>query len=186
MAVVVAGLAASLAAVTASAASPDSSASVQEAPAPAESAAADTTAPIKPPGYSFPVEVAGERGRSRDAAPGVVEMSARQLQKIPGVVEQDLIRSLQLLPGVQAASDFSSGLYIRGGGPDQTLILLDQIPLYNPTHAFGFFSTFNPGAIQNVVLYKGAYLPNTEAAWARCSASPTAMGAGRRFTATAE
>ncbi|HEU4724029.1 MAG TPA: TonB-dependent receptor plug domain-containing protein, partial [Candidatus Eisenbacteria bacterium] len=67
---------------------------------------------------------------------------------------------LQLLPGIQAASDVSSGLYIRGGGPDQTLILLDQIPLYNPTHAFGFFSTFNPSAIKDVALYKGAY-PST-------------------------
>jgi TonB-dependent Receptor Plug Domain len=153
-----AGLVAALAAVPAPAA--PTAPPFPAAPAPpahSESVAADTTAPMKPPSYTFPVDVAGERGRARDAGPGTVQMSARQLQKLPGVVEQDLIRSLQLLPGVQAASDFSSGLYIRGGGPDQTLILLDQIPLYNPTHAFGFFSTFNPGAIQDVVLYKGAY-----------------------------
>lgn len=104
------------------------------------------------------VDVPGERQR-REARglPSVVALPARELKRMPGVGEQDLIRSLQLLPGVQAASDFSSGLYIRGGGPDQTLILLDQIPLYNPTHAFGFFSTFNPGAIEDVALYKGAY-----------------------------
>ena len=74
----------------------------------------------------------------------------------PGA-EADLLRSLQLLPGIQSASDISSGLYVRGGGPDQTRILLDQIPLYNPSHAFGFFSTFNPDAVRDVQLYKGAY-----------------------------
>jgi len=104
------------------------------------------------------VDVTGERaGREARGSPSYVEIPARELKQLPAVGEQDLIRSLQLLPGVQAASDFSSGLYIRGGGPDQTLILLDQIPLYNPTHAFGFFSTFNPGAIKDVALYKGAY-----------------------------
>ena len=66
-------------------------------------------------------------------------------------------RSIQFLPGVKSASDFSSGLYIRGGGPDQTLILLDQTTVYNPSHFFGFFSTFNPDAIKDVRLYKGGY-----------------------------
>jgi TonB-dependent Receptor Plug Domain len=104
------------------------------------------------------VDVRGEREpRDVRGTPSYVELPARELKRLPAVGEADLIRSLQLLPGVQAASDFSSGLYIRGGGPDQTLILLDQIPLYNPTHAFGFFSTFNPGAIKDVALYKGAY-----------------------------
>lgn len=89
--------------------------------------------------------------------PGFIGLEAKALRRIPSIGEQDIIRSLQLLPGIQAASDVSSGLYIRGGGPDQTLILLDQITLYNPTHAFGFFSTFNPDAIKDVNLYKGAY-----------------------------
>lgn len=148
-----------LAAAKAPAASPDPTDSLPSPASPvlAESAAVDTTAPATRPGYSFPVDVEAERALDSDRGPGVVQMSARQLRRMPGVGEQDLIRSLQLLPGVQSASDFSSGLYIRGGGPDQTLILLDQIPLYNPTHAFGFFSTFNPGAIQDVALYKGAY-----------------------------
>ena len=79
------------------------------------------------------------------------------LQQLPATGEADLLRSLQLLPGIQAASDISSGLYVRGGGPDHTLILLDDIPLYNPSHAFGFFSTFNPEAVRDVQLYKGAY-----------------------------
>ena len=93
----------------------------------------------------------------RNIQTGFVTLETAQLQELPAVGETDLLRSLQLLPGIQAASDISSGLYIRGGGPDQTLILLDQIPLYNPTHAFGFFSTFNPDAIKDMSLHKGAY-----------------------------
>ena len=89
--------------------------------------------------------------------PSVVAMPVADLQQMAAMAEPDLLRSLQLLPGVQAASDFSSGLYVRGGGPDQTAILLDQMRLYNPSHAFGFFSTFNPDAIKNVTLYKGTY-----------------------------
>jgi len=113
------------------------------------------TAPFQVP----TVSVKGDSTRFREAEiqPGFTEISAKRLASIPAVGEQDIIRSLQLLPGIQSASDVSSGLYIRGGGPDQTLILLDQIPLYNPTHAFGFFSTFNPSAIKDVALYKGAY-----------------------------
>ena len=88
---------------------------------------------------------------------GFIALEAQRLQELPSIGEPDILRSLQLLPGIQAASDISSGLYIRGGGPDQTLILLDQIPLYNPSHAFGFFSTFNPDAIRDMSLHKGAY-----------------------------
>ena len=86
-----------------------------------------------------------------------ISIAADNLQQLPAIGEADLLRSLQLLPGIQSASDISSGLYVRGGGPDQTRILLDEIPLYNPSHAFGFFSTFNPDAIKDVNLYKGAY-----------------------------
>jgi len=102
------------------------------------------------------VTAEGEREES-EIQSGLVELPAETLVKPPGLVERDIVRGLQLLPGVQAASDVSSGLYVRGGGPDQNLILLDQIPLYNPTHAFGFFSTFNADAIKDVALYKGAY-----------------------------
>ena len=104
------------------------------------------------------VEVTAEtKKQEAELQTGFAELSAKRLQRMPGAVEQDIIRSLQFLPGIQSASDISSGLYIRGGGPDQNLILLDQIPLYNPTHAFGFLSTFNPDAIKDVTLYKGAY-----------------------------
>ncbi|MCY3666708.1 MAG: carboxypeptidase regulatory-like domain-containing protein [Gemmatimonadetes bacterium] len=86
-----------------------------------------------------------------------ISLRVKPLQQMPALGETDLLRGLQLLPGIQAVADISSGLYVRGGGPDQTAILLDQTPLYNPSHLFGLFSTFNPDAIKKVDLYKGAY-----------------------------
>jgi hypothetical protein len=111
------------------------------------------------PFHVAPVDVGGERPleRGEEESPGKITLSTARVKELPSVGEPDLIRSLQLLPGVQAASDLSSGLYVRGGGPDQTLILLDGVPVYNPTHAFGFFSTFNPSAVDEGSLYKGAY-----------------------------
>lgn len=103
------------------------------------------------------VTVTGERDRESARSLGVTELTPEQVQNLPTVLEPDVFRSLQLLPGVKAASDFSSGLYIRGGSPDQTLILLDRAPVYNPTHVFGFFSAFNPQAIGDVQLYKGGF-----------------------------
>ncbi len=88
---------------------------------------------------------------------GMAEVSTKLIKDLPSVLQADVFRSIQLLPGVKSASDFSSGLYIRGGSPDQTLILLDGTTVYNPTHFFGFFSTFNPDAIKDVQLYKGGY-----------------------------
>ena len=88
---------------------------------------------------------------------GTAQVSTALIKQVPAILQADVFRSVQLLPGVKAASDFSSGLYIRGGGPDQTLILLDRTTVYNPTHFFGFFSTFNPDAIKDVRLYKGGF-----------------------------
>lgn len=88
---------------------------------------------------------------------GVTQIQVNLIKELPAVLEADVFRSIQLMPGVKAASDFSSGLYIRGGGPDQTLILLDRTTVYNPTHFFGFFSTFNPDAIKDIRLFKGGY-----------------------------
>lgn len=88
---------------------------------------------------------------------GTAQISTALIKRLPPVLEPDVFRSVQLLPGVKAASDFSSGLYVRGGSPDQTLILLDETTVYNPTHFFGFFSTFNPDAVKDVRLYKGGY-----------------------------
>lgn len=88
---------------------------------------------------------------------GMASMPVQQIREVPAVMEPDVFRSVQLLPGVKAASDFSSGLYIRGGSPDQTLILLDETTVYNPSHFFGFYSTFNPDAVKDIQLYKGGY-----------------------------
>jgi hypothetical protein len=86
-----------------------------------------------------------------------VSVSPKQIQELPNAGQADLFRILQFLPGVQTTSEISSGLYIRGGTPDQNLILLDGSVLYNPTHFFGFFSTFNPDAIKDVELIKGGF-----------------------------
>ena len=88
---------------------------------------------------------------------GRISLRAKPVQQLPALGEADLLRGLQLLPGIQAVADISSGLYVRGGDPGQTATLLDQTPLYNPSHLFGLFSTFNPDAIKKVDLYKGAY-----------------------------
>jgi hypothetical protein len=92
-----------------------------------------------------------------DRALGVTQMTTAVIRQLPTVLEPDVFRALQLLPGIKSASDYSSGLYIRGGSPDQTLILLDRTTVYNPSHFFGFFSTFNPDAIKDVRVFKGAY-----------------------------
>lgn len=86
-----------------------------------------------------------------------VELTSTQINNIPRVVEADLLRSLQTLPGVQSLSDFSSALYIRGGTPDQNLYLIDGTDVYNPEHAFGLFSTFNTNAIKKAELMKGGF-----------------------------
>lgn len=90
---------------------------------------------------------------------GVTTVSTQLIRDTPAVLQADVFRSIQLLPGITSASDFSSGLYIRGGTPDQTLILLDNTTVYNPTHFFGFFSTFNPDAIRDVRVFKGGFPP---------------------------
>ncbi|HRZ95989.1 MAG TPA: TonB-dependent receptor plug domain-containing protein [Paludibacter sp.] len=71
--------------------------------------------------------------------------------------ESDIIKSLQLMPGVQAGTEGSTGFYVRGGGPDENLFLLDGVPVYNVSHIAGFFSVFNTDAVKNVTLYKGGF-----------------------------
>ncbi|MDX1440098.1 MAG: TonB-dependent receptor [Rubricoccaceae bacterium] len=103
------------------------------------------------------IVVEGDEPLEEERAPGLQQVPIQLVEQLPAVFEADLFRSIQLLPGIKAASDFSSKLYIRGGSPDQTLILLDGTTVYNPTHFFGFFSTFNTEAIKDVRIYKGAY-----------------------------
>lgn len=87
-----------------------------------------------------------------------IDIPILKMKKLPVLMgETDLIKALQLLPGVQSGMEGTSGLYVRGGGPDQNLILLDGVPVYNVNHLFGFFSVFNSDAIQNVSLIKGGF-----------------------------
>ena len=86
-----------------------------------------------------------------------IQMSPAQLALLPNVGEVDIFRSLQLLPGVSGSNESSSGLYVRGGTPDQNLVLLDGMTVYNVDHFFGFFSAFNADAVKDVQLYKGAF-----------------------------
>ncbi|MCF8225022.1 MAG: TonB-dependent receptor [Bacteroidales bacterium] len=87
-----------------------------------------------------------------------IDISVESIKKIPALFgEVDVIKAIQLLPGVQSGTEGASGLYVRGGGPDQNLILLDGTPVYNASHLFGFFSVFNADAINNVQLIKGGF-----------------------------
>lgn len=87
-----------------------------------------------------------------------MSVSVEQIQEIPALFgEKDVLKVLQLLPGVQKGSEGNSGLYVRGGGPDQNLIILDDAPVYNAFHLFGFFSLFNGEALKSVELTKGGF-----------------------------
>ena len=98
-----------------------------------------------------------EEGEKRQINISRVEIPVEQLAQLRIGGEADVFRALQFLPGVLTSSQISSGLYIRGGSPDQNLVLVDGATVYNPSHLLGFFSTFNPDAIKNVDLIKGAY-----------------------------
>lgn len=87
---------------------------------------------------------------------GTIDMSMETVKKLPALMgEVDLLKTLQLLPGVSSASEGTAGIYVRGGGPDQNLVLLDEAIVYNTGHLFGFFSIFNSDAIKNYTLIKG-------------------------------
>ena len=90
-----------------------------------------------------------------------IKLDLKQTKEIPVVFgENDILKTIQLLPGVQTAGEGLSGFYVRGGGPDQNLILLDEATVYNATHLFGFASVFNSDAIKNVTLIKGGMPAN--------------------------
>jgi hypothetical protein len=92
----------------------------------------------------------------KNAQMGKIDLSMTQIRNIPSFMgEVDLLKAIQLLPGVQSASEGNAGFYVRGGGPDQNLIMLDDAVVYNTGHLFGFFSIFNSDAIKNVSLIKG-------------------------------
>lgn len=94
--------------------------------------------------------------RVKSAKMGVEKLSMKEIDRVPVLFgERDLIKVVQLLPGVKSAGEGNSGFFVRGGAADQNLILLDEAVVYNPSHLLGFFSTFNSDAIKDVTLYKG-------------------------------
>jgi hypothetical protein len=93
----------------------------------------------------------------KDAQTGVETLDPKMLAKLPVIFgERDIIKSMQLKPGVKSGGEGSSGFYVRGGSSDQNLILLDEAPVYNASHLLGFFSTFNSDALKTATLYKGS------------------------------
>lgn len=107
--------------------------------------------------------VKGERGdenvESTDM--GRIELDMEKIKKLPAFMgEVDVIKTIQLLPGIQSGGEGNQGFYVRGGGPDQNLILLDEATIYNASHLFGFFSVFNADAISSVEMIKGGMPAN--------------------------
>ncbi len=104
------------------------------------------------------VTITGERADEniQSTQMGKMELDVEKIKSLPAFLgEVDILKSIQLLPGVQSAGEGNAGYYVRGGGPDQNLILLDEAVVYNASHLFGFFSVFNADAVKNVTLIKG-------------------------------
>lgn len=104
------------------------------------------------------VEITSEKGDKnvQSTEMGTFKVNIEEIKKLPAFMgEVDVLKAIQLLPGVQSAGDGNSGFYVRGGGPDQNLILLDEAVVYNASHLLGFFSVFNADIVKNVELTKG-------------------------------
>jgi TonB-dependent receptor-like protein/carboxypeptidase-like protein len=102
--------------------------------------------------------VTADRESSPTSSISSISISPSFVSKMPAFGgEVDIFRTLQLLPGIAAGSELSSGLYVRGGSPDQNLILLDGVTVYNPSHLAGFISSFNNDAIKDIRMIKGAF-----------------------------
>jgi ferric enterobactin receptor len=105
------------------------------------------------------VEVKGQREDLLKASEGgnLIKMAPAKIAELPSLGEKDIFRTFQLMPGIGGSSGSSAGLYVRGGTPDQNLILYDGFTVYHQEHLFGMFSAFNPNAIKEVQLYKGGF-----------------------------
>jgi hypothetical protein len=104
------------------------------------------------------VDITADAAIEQRTQMSTLDIPVAQIKKIPAFMgEVDVIKVLQLTPGVHSGGEGSTGMYVRGGGPDQNLILLDGVPLYNVSHLFGFFSVFNADALKSVQLTKGGY-----------------------------
>src|SRR3989338_2727050 len=108
------------------------------------------------------IEINAKRGENTNSTKiGQIELDMDQIKKLPAFLgEVDPLKIIQLLPGVSSVSEGGQGFYVRGGGPDQNLVLLDEALVYNASHLFGFFSVFNSDAIKNVNLIKGGMPAN--------------------------
>ncbi len=116
---------------------------------------------------------------------GSTQLAIQSIRRIPALLgEVDLIKAIQLLPGVQVTSEGSSGFSVRGGSPDQNLILLDEATVYNASHLLGFFSVFNNDAIKDVKLYKGDIPASSGGRLASLLDIRMKDGNNRKFTAT--
>ena len=105
------------------------------------------------------VTITGERTLHVESSQGgIIEIPVEQVKSVPVIFgETDVIKVVQLMPGVQSGAEGMSGMYVRGGGPDENLFLLDGVPMYNVNHLGGFFSAFNSDAVKNISLYKGSF-----------------------------
>ena len=104
------------------------------------------------------VTITAEKTNTEQVKMSSIKLSTKEIQNVPMLFgEKDVFKTLLLLPGVQSASEGTSGIYVRGGGPDQNLIILDEATIYNASHLLGFFSIFNGDAIKSVELVKGGF-----------------------------
>ncbi len=105
------------------------------------------------------ITITGEKNNNNVVSGQLIsKVNVKEIQSIPVILgEKDILKTIQLLPGISPAGEGNSGFYVRGGGVDENLILLDEAPVYNPSHLLGFFSTFNSDAIRDVTLYKGGF-----------------------------
>lgn len=107
---------------------------------------------------SFFLDEVSVQGRFYDERMSTIRLDLQTIKKLPSLTgEVDVIKSIQLLPGVQGGTEGTSGFFVRGGSSDQNLILIDGVPVYNVSHLFGFISIFNADAINNVELIKGGF-----------------------------
>ncbi|MCW3083848.1 MAG: outer rane receptor protein [Bacteroidetes bacterium] len=87
----------------------------------------------------------------------MIKMTPKKLEQLPNIGEKDILRAFQLMPGISSSNESSSGLYVRGGTPDQNLVLYDGFTVYHVDHLYGFYSAFNSNALKDVQLYKGGF-----------------------------
>lgn len=115
---------------------------------------------LKPEDELKEVKIKGKKNQPLSENPQMsqINIPIRQIKDMPVLFgEKDVLKVIQLMPGVQKGSEGNSGIYVRGGGPDQNLIILDDAPVYNAYHLFGFFSLFNGDALKSVELTKGGF-----------------------------